>query len=923
MNALHQLKSVGGQSLWWDDVRREYLVSGELERLVEQDGILGVTSNPSIFKNAIVGSTTYDQAIRALVEAGKSSQEIYAALTLEDITQAVDVLRPVYERTDGGDGYVSLEVSPLLAADATGTVREARLLWEAIQRPNLMIKVPATPESIPAVRELIASGINVNATLIFSIQAHEEVMEAYLAGLEDRASSGAPLDKIASVASFFVSRVDTLVDRLLDERIGLAAGEDEKARLRALQGQAAVANAKLAYARFKQVFGSPRFAALAAKGARVQRPLWASTSTKNPAYRDVLYVEELIGPDTVNTAPPVTVAAFKDHGVVAATLERDVDKAHALMKSLAEVGIDMDAVTTQLLDEGVKAFADAYRDLLAAIGAKRAQLLSASAQPAALGKWQAAVDEALDKLAAQRFASRLWAKDGSLWKDDPAEQASIRARLGWLEAPRLFLSRCDELEAFSAELKQAGFSHALLLGMGGSSMAPELFRTTFGVAEGYLDLHVLDTTDPASVLAAEQALDLPHTLFIVASKSGGTIEVMSFFKYFYDKLRAIKGEAAGENFVAITDPGTSLEKLAAEKNFRHTFLNPPDIGGRYSALSYFGLLPAALLGMDVRRLLKGASEMASACAPEIPLPQNPGAWMGAVMGGLHEAGRDKLTFALSPQIAAFGYWLEQLVAESTGKEGKGILPVESEPLGEPVTYGDDRLFVHLKLDGDETHTAALAALQAAGQPVVTLHLGDVYELGGEFFRWELATAAASALMGVNPFDQPDVQGSKVNTQAMLDEYVKTGCLPETLAVLADTCEPALKGCLHQVKPGDFIALMAYIQHTPEHDALLAELRARLRDRFQVATTVGYGPRFLHSTGQLHKASGAKGVFIQITADAPRDVPIPGEAYSFGVLLAAQAMGDMQALLVRRRRALRLHLTGGVREGLEHLLQSLE
>ncbi len=922
LNPLIELQTFG-QSLWYDNIQRGLLTSGELERMVNEDGVLGVTSNPAIFEKAIAGSSDYDAALLTLVEAGKSVGEIYSALTIDDICAAADVLRPVYDRTNGGDGYVSIEVSPLLANDTAGTVREARQLWETIHRPNLMIKVPATPAGIPAIRELIGSGVNVNATLIFAIQAHEQVMEAYLAGLEMLAAAGKPLDKIASVASFFVSRVDTLVDKLIEERIASAGSEEARLHsLRSLQGKAAIANARLAYARFKDIFGGPRFAALQARGARVQRPLWASTSTKNPNYRDVIYIEALIGPDTVNTAPPQTIVAFKDHGVVAATLEHDVPGAQADLDRLAEVGIDMDAVTNKLLDDGVKAFANSYTTLLQVIERKRARLLLTARGTAALGKLQVHADIALSELDTRRFAERLWKKDAGLWKQDEHIQAEIVRRLGWLDSPKAMLARCEELDAFVAEARATGFTHALLLGMGGSSMAPELFRTTFGVTPGFLDLGVLDTTDPASVLAAERAIDLPNTLFIVASKSGGTIEVMSFFKYFYDKVRAIKGEAAGQNFVAITDPATSLETLAREKGFRRAFLNPPDIGGRYSALSYFGLLPAALLGVDVRRLLERAAEMAGACAADGPARQNPGAWLGALMGALHDAGHDKLTFILSPQIAAFGYWVEQLVAESTGKEGKGMLPVEGEPVGDPSVYSHDRLFVYVKLDGDDTHAAAIRSLEADGQPVITLRLRDAYDLGGEFFRWGVATVAASAMMGINPLDQPDVQESKENTNLALREYIATHCLPETMAVLPDTFGARLESFFQPVRPGEYIALMVYAQRTPECDQALTRIRATLRDRFCVATTAGYGPRFLHSTGQLHKGGPNNGVFVQITADPPQDVPIPGEEYTFGVLIAAQALGDMQALQLRKRRVIRLHIPGDVENGLERLARAL-
>jgi len=908
-NPLRELQRLG-QSPWHDNIRRDLLKTGKLKQMIKEGDITGLTSNPTIFEQAIGQTNIYDEALAELALAGKSAAEILDALSLEDIQAAADAFAPVYKKTKGADGYVSIEVAPHYARDTQTTIREARRLWRAVNRPNLMIKIPATKEGLPAIEQSIADGLNVNVTLIFSIQRYREVMDAYLAGLERRAAARKPIDHVASVASFFVSRVDTLVDKLLDERIQ-KLGDREAQELQALKGKAAIANAQLAYAEFRRHFSTVRFSALAARGARLQRPLWASTSTKNPAYPDVMYVEALIGPDTVNTMPPATIVAYKDHGKPELRLNEEVRDAQRVVEQLEEFGILMDDVTQQLEVEGVASFKKSFDTLLATIEARRQAVLLNARQRLALGKAQRAVEATLAQLDADQFGARLWRQDPTLWKpDDAAHQAEIRIRLGWLDVAETMAQRVSELTTFTGEVRRAGFTHAVLCGMGGSSLAPEVMRTTFGVAKGYLDLFVLDSTDPAAVLAAEARSDLARTLFIIASKSGGTAEINAMFKFFWHRLTQLKGNRAGENFIAITDPHTSLEALGRERGFRRTFLNPPEIGGRYSALSYFGLVPAALMGVDVARLLERARTMMSACGGNIPTMRNPALRLGAALGALAEAGRDKITFILSSKIASFGYWVEQLLAESTGKEGKGLLPVEGEPLGKPAAYGDDRVFVYLKLGKDTKHDKAVNALEKAGQPVIEIQLSDLYDLGGEFLRWEIATAAAGRVLGINPFDQPNVQEAKDITKRYLAELAQSGQLPEAgmaLSPAAADFGARLRKYFSLVRRKDYIALMAYVERTPRREKLLRELQAALRDLTRAATTVGYGPRFLHSTGQLHKGGANNGVFLQLVMEDPVDAPIEGEAYTFSGLKNAQALGDYGALLARRRRIVRVNL----------------
>jgi transaldolase/glucose-6-phosphate isomerase len=918
-NPLLQLKQLG-QSVWLDSIRRSHITSGELKKLIDDDGISGETSNPNIFEKAIAGSDDYDDDVRALIAAGKSALEIYETLAIKDVQMACDVFRAVYDATDGADGFVSLEVSPKLARDTRGTIVEAKRLFAAVNRPNVMIKIPGTREGLPAIEECLYSGVNVNITLLFAVEAYEQVAWAYIRALERRAREGKPIDRIASVASFFVSRIDTLADKWLQDKIKTTDDPARAAKLEALGGKTAIANAKMAYALFKKIFADARFAALQARGARVQRPLWASTSTKNPQYSDVLYVETLIGPHTINTLPLETIAAFRDHGAAHLTLEQDLESARQVLRDLESVGVRLDAVTDQVLVEGVEKFDQAFDQLLASIESKIVAAVS-KRQSAALGDYADAVNENLAAAEQNQIAARVWKKDAALWKREPEHQAIIRNALGWLTVAAEMQNQIAALVAFGDEIKRAGFKSVVLCGMGGSSLCVEVMRDTFGSARGFPKLFVLDTTDPASIRALERKIKPAQTLFIIASKSGGTLETLSHYKYF-------AAHTPAQNFVAITDAGSGLRKLAREKNFRRVFENPADIGGRYSALSYFGLAPAAAMGVDIAKLLSRANEMAKACAANVNAEMNPGLWLGVALATLAKAGRDKVTFVTSRGIATFGAWAEQLIAESTGKEGKGIVPVDGEPLGAANAYGDDRVFAYLQLGKKEDAAVErkLAALEKTGQPIIRLRLRDAYDIGAEFFRWEFAIAVAGALVGINAFDQPNVQESKDHTQRVLEEWKAEGGKRKAenpawenhrVAVYSTTDIGAVKNLREafrvffaQFRDGDYLALMAYLERAPRNDAALRALRVAARDALKIATTVGYAPRFLHSTGQLHKGGSNNVLALQITADSAADAKIPGEAFSFAALIRAQALGDWESLRTHGRRALRVHLKRG-------------
>ncbi|PWH15627.1 MAG: transaldolase [Anaerolineae bacterium] len=886
-----------GQSLWYDNIQRRLLENGELAAMIERGDIRGVTSNPTIFHNAIAKSNDYDSALTPLAMSGWSSEQIFWQLAVEDIRAACDLFLPLYNQTEGVDGYVSLEVSPYLANDTEGTISQAKHLWQTVNRPNLMIKIPATKAGIPAIRRAIAEGINVNVTLIFSLERYQEVMDAYLSGLEDRLLAGGDIERIHSVASFFVSRVDSKIDPKLPENSPL-------------RGKAAIANAKLAYDEFRKVFGGARFGKLQMAKANLQRPLWASTSTKNPAYPDTIYVDNLIGPATVNTVPPQTLVAFKDHGKAAETIMEGLDEARQQIAELEKLGILMSTVTQELEEEGVKAFADAFTALLATVEDRRQTIVSR------LGELAQPLAERVAALEAQNTARRIWQIDPSVWTDDPAGQAEIRIRLGWLSLPETSRPALPEIQEFAAHVHAAGFTHFLLLGMGGSSLAPEVMSLVFDIQHSTFS--ILDSTDPGQVAETAAKFPLEKTLFLVASKSGGTAEVSAMFDYFWAKATAALGENAGKHFIAITDPGTSLEKLARERGFARIFNADPLVGGRYSALTHFGLVPAALMGIDIEKFLARAGWMSAQCQPDVPAARNPGLVLGALMGQAALQGRDKLTIVTDPGLESIGSWLEQLIAESTGKQGKGIVPVDLEPLGNPSEYGKDRVFVYLCKSGE--HDSALNALQQAGQPLVVFDLADPYDLAAEFYRWEFATAVACAVLGVNAFDQPDVQDAKDRTKAKIAEYRANGALPAGEFVRVDEAATALEAFLAQARPGDYIAINAYLRRNPAMQAALTELRLKLRARTGCATTVGFGPRFLHSTGQLHKGGADNGLFLQITADSTSDFDIPSQGMTFGTLERAQALGDYEALAARNRRILRIHLQQGA--ALKDLLAKL-
>jgi transaldolase/glucose-6-phosphate isomerase len=940
-NPLKSLEQFG-QSPWLDFIERQFLTEGKLQPMIEQDGLKGMTSNPSIFEKAMGHGNHYDDGFKALAaKADADAQTLYESLAIQDIQHAADLLRPVYERTNRVDGYVSLEVSPYLALRTEETIIEARRLWKLVERPNLMVKVPGTEQGTPAIKTLIGDGMNINVTLLFSQNAYRDVAEAFVSGLERLKSAGGDVSRVASVASFFVSRIDTQIDMQIDAR--MKAGSSDTETLQRLRGKIAIANAKLAYQHYRALIGSARWKALAASGAMPQRLLWASTGVKDKAYPDTLYVEELIGRDTVNTMPPATMDAYRAHGHGKEALTEGVKDAEEVLATAKRLGLDLDRVTHDLVIDGVKQFATAADDLLGAVSAKRRAMLgdmlvSVSYKlPEAVGQ---AVEQSLDAWREEGKLRQLWARDASLWtgKDEGKW-------LAWLDIVADRIANLKQLQAFQDEVKQAGFTDVLLLGMGGSSLGPEVLANTFSRRSGFPALHVLDSTDPQQIAAFEKTVTMATTLVIVSSKSGGTLEPNILKAYFWEAMRKAVGEAkVGAHFVAITDPGSHMQTVAENDRFRRIFHGDPAIGGRYSVLSNFGMVPAAAMGLDLAQFLHSASLMVRSCSAATPPSQNPGVQLGTVIGRAATMRRDKVTIIASPGIADFGAWLEQLLAESTGKQGRGVVPVDNEPLTNASHYGDDRVFAYLRLKSglDPAQEKAVAALEQAGQPVVRVDLANTLQLGQAFFLWEFATAVAGSIIGIDAFDQPDVEASKLVTKKLTTAYAESGKLPDETPFLTDgaiqlfsdernaadltqaghTLDAVMKAHLGRLGKGDYAALIAYIQRTPAHIAMLQRLRTTIRDAKRVATVAEFGPRFLHSTGQAYKGGPNSGVFIQITSQDAADLPVPGKKYTFSVVKAAQARGDFDVLAERGRRALRVHITGDLEAGLHTLAAAI-
>ncbi|MBP6015445.1 MAG: bifunctional transaldolase/phosoglucose isomerase [Candidatus Promineofilum sp.] len=912
---LHQL----GQSTWLNYLRNSFIRSGELAEEV-RDGLQGVTANALVYERAIAGSSDYDAGIRQAMAEGKPARQVYHLLMADDIQRAADVLHPVFEKSDHNDGFVSYEVDPAIFSDVTTAVADILHVSHLIDRNNVMVEIPATDVGIEVIRALIADGISINATHLFSPDGFERVARAYAEGLAEyiRRHSAWRTTPTA-VASFSLSPIDAAVDPLLK-----ASGRPD------LTGRTAVAQAKMLYARYRDMLKGSDWLELADKGVRPLRPKWTRVTPLDFLYLPNHYVSQLIGPDTVLTFSRLTLNTFRQQGQATESLTNELDAARAHVGELAALGIDLDAIAAELLQDHLTASTQRFQALIDAVINKRTEMdkewRSCSMK---LGTDEEEVERGLQTMCRQQIVCRIWAYDHTVWKPKPTE---ITNRLGWLHVMDAMAGQVERLSNFTRQVVNEGYTHAMLLGMGGSSLGPELFQKTFGRparpandSVPSLELLVVDTTDADGIRAAEAAVDLTKTLFIVSTKSGGTVETLSAFKYFYNRLLAQVGASrVGQHFIGITDPGSKIVAMAERYQFRDVFLNDPNIGGRYSALSYFGLVPAALVGTDVAELLERASIAAanvSVCHCEA-IGDNLAARIGTAMGILAGSGRDKITFITSSPLDSFGDWVEQLIAESLGKEGKGILPIVGEPIAPVDTYQPDRLFVHLRLEGDVQHDDFINRLAEAGHPTITLRLKDIYDIGGQFFLWEMATAIAGHFMGINPFDQPNVEEAKIKARDIVAAYSDEGALPA--GEFAELSPQSLSDFLAQARPGDYLSLQAYVQSTPDVDAALQALRQSIHLKTGLATTAGIGPRFLHSTGQLHKGDRGNGLFIQFVSDAVEDVAIPDEAgadassMSFNVLKKAQALGDAQALRDNHRRVISFEVSTSAAQAIGEL-----
>ena len=934
-----------GQGPWLDTISRKILRSGQLKEWIGK-GLLGVTSNPSIFQQAISQGEGYEEDIQRLLKKGATTLEVYDALTIADIRETCDLFSSVFEKTKGEHGFVSLEVLPCLAANTAVTIAEAKRLFSEVKRPNLMIKVPATPEGIPAVEALIAEGINVNVTLIFSQANYREVAEAYLSGLEKLAQRGGDLKKVHSVASVFVSRIDTDIDKQLDTKLGQENDAEKKSQLEALKGKSAIANTKMIYQEFKKIFGSSRFQSLKEKGAFVQKVLWGSTSTKNPAYPDLLYVEPLVGKDSVNTLPQVTWEALLDHGQIRPdAIEEDVAGCKDAIERLKSFGIDIHAVCDKLQKDGVKAFVNSFESLMAVLEKKSfAAIKSADpvrisySLPEALEK---AVGEAVKEQTGKDLHSRWLAKDPTIWTDDSAHHKVINNRLGWVDTCEKLIGRLYEVDLLREKIFAQKISDIVLLGMGGSSLAAEVMSLILGNsgdkvsgAPKGIRFHLLDTTDPLSISKVDKAIRYDSTIFVVGSKSGSTVETRSQYQYFIDAAKKFyNGDAqkAAGRFVIVTDDGSPLAAMGQKMDLAGLFLNPTDIGGRYSALSFFGFVPATLLGINLRKMLKDAQRVHDNMTVEKDLTKNEGIYLGIVLGALAAQGIDKMTFWTSPVLAPFSDWAEQLVAESTGKEGKGITPIAGEPILPLDRYSKNRVFVILRLKGESEKNweTRIKTLREKGFPVIDCVWSEGMNVGGEFLKWEIATSIAGVVLRINPYDEPNVKESKDITGRILESMKNNAPLPEpALRMTAGTAQltPDDKKLLEQffskLKPEGYLSLLAYIDRTGAAKELLQDIQKTLAEALKVPALSGFGPRYLHSIGQLYKGGPRQGVFIEFLTQDKQDLNVPGEQYTFSQLKKAQALGDYEATSNKGLPVLVVDLGGDVMKGLKNFAEKV-
>lgn len=908
-----------GQAIWLQGLRRQLIDSGRVAQLIRDAALGGLTTDFTMLAGCVARGGEYAASLQALVEVDTDAA-MRQRLLAEEAAIAAAALAPVHQASKGVDGFVSVDIDPALAHDAESMARAVRRLLAADGAANIMPKLPATNSGFAVFETLVADGLPVHVGPVFTVRSALRAAEAF-----DRGCAGADSAPTA-VVSFAVAPIDNLVDQLLHRHIRAAPGD--MSGVESLLGGAGIATAKLAWRRL----GERR----PGGGAAGLRVAWTELLSSDPRQPRQHYVEQLVGPETIAIVDMTLLERLLYRGEIQATLGRQVDDAVEMLGELDDLGIDVEEVGSALEAKALRQARAAHQEF-AVVVEKAVRAVARDGRTAAARarrgtRWWSArteIEDALvdtSELARRNAVARLWSKDATLWSDDTEAAELIRNRLGWIDVAASPAADPDAMLGFVAELEAGEVESIIFLGMGGSSLTTEVCADLFQVDR----VRVLDSTVPARIRSIAGQVDPARTAVIVASKSGTTVEVRALFDWFY-ALATPMLDSPGERFAAITDPGTPLEQLAHERSFHRLWLAPPDVGGRFSALTVFGTLPMALMGIDVQGVLNAGRRMAAACAPEVDLAANPAARLAVALRGALEAGRDKLTFINSSRMAGFGRWVEQMIAESTGKEGTGLIPVIDEPEVDIDDYGDDRLFIAVSLRGDdiEAHRRRVGAIAAAGLPLLQFELDDPLEIGAELFRWEAAVALLGGLLGINPFDQPNVQAAKDRTAALLaadreddrmwdrqplatdagwtvfadierDEELAAG-------IDGDDLSAWLAAHLGRAEDGDYVALQAFLAPEQEVRELLQELRALIVEQLGVATTLGWGPAFLHSSGQLHKGGPDTGVFLQITADVDEDIEVPGAGYTFARLLRAQSLGDLAALEERGRRIIRVHL----------------
>lgn len=926
-------------SLWVDNINRSFLSDGSLQRYIDNLHITGLTSNPTIFEKAILANKAYDTSFEILLKKGYNEEEILESLMVEDIQLACDSLNKIYEESNRRDGYVSMEISPLFSFDSEKIIKESLRLYEKVGRKNLMIKIPATESGIKALEELIYSGVNINMTLIFSPFIYERTALSYIRGVEKRIAAGFS-EHPYSVASFFISRIDTAVDQKIEYL--LETNHISKDEANKLKGQIAISTALMAYEKYLNLFFTDKFMKLSMSGAKEQRIVWASTSSKNPSYRASKYIEELTLADTINTAPIDTIESFYSSGLInEVNIYERISYAKYLLTLLSKFNISMEDILKNLQKDGIEKFIYSHNKLLGVIGDKINRSKNMTEKANKIMPENHDITEEIKRLNESNFLKSLWEKETSIFKKEQEHQKIIRNSLGWLDIPFKMYSKIKEIEDFTNSIKEEGYKYAVLLGMGGSSLAPEVYKSLYQ-KNNYPKLIVLDTTNPESILKARKTIDIKKTLFIFSSKSGGTIEPNSQFKYFFSEVKKSGIKNPGNNFIAITDKNTSLEKLALSKKFKKIFINPSDIGGRFSALSYFGLIPASICGANIKLIIEKSLNMAKLCQNN-NINENPGLILGSIIYNGFKLGKDKLTIILPEKLKTFGLWIEQLVAESTGKEGKGIVPVCENILNDIENCSRDRNFITVEFENfrNQQLEDSISTLKNEGHRVYRIFIEDIYDISAEFFRWEIATATAGFLMEINPFDQPDVQFSKKYTIELISEFVKTRKMSVEKPIFENDYfsvffsdainknkiefkneEELFSYILSNLKENDYLVLLAYLCQAADIDKKLYEILKKIKEVNNVASFYSYGPRYLHSTGQLFKGGKDNGLFLILTHKSKKDIKIDGERYTFGQLHMAQAIGDFKALNSKNRRAIRIDIKKELEKSLKYISESI-